>query len=102
MPGTLAHQGATIKCPHGGSVVVVPASRARVSGQAVAVASPYAVIGCAAANPPPLCATGKWLTFSARILADGQPVVLLSSTSASAPSGLPVAIAQTQTRVAGT
>ena len=102
MPGTIAHQGATIKCPHAGTVVIVPATRAKLTGQAIAIASVYTVAGCAAANPPPLCTTGKWTSFSTRVKADGQPVVLLSSTSLSAPSGVPVVIAQTQTRVVGT
>lgn len=102
MPGALAHQGAQIKCPHGGTVVVVPATRARVSGQAIAIASVYTVAGCTAANPPPICATGKWTSFSTRVFADGQPVVVSSSTSTSAPSGLPVVIAVTQLRVVGT
>jgi uncharacterized Zn-binding protein involved in type VI secretion len=102
MPGFVIHQGATVNCPHGGKVVMAPSLRVKVSGQPVALASMYAVVGCAGPTPPGPCATGKWLTFSTRVFADGQPVVLTDSTSLSAASSTPVTIIQSQFRVKGT
>ena len=98
MPGFIVHQGAAVKCPHGGQAIMVPATRVRVSGMSVALASVYTVAGCGGPTPPGPCATGKWLTFSTRVFADGQPLVLLDSQSLSAASGTPLIIAGTQVR----
>lgn len=102
MPGFLIHQGATVQCPHGGRAVVVPSVRVKVSGMPVAMASVYAVGGCAAPSPPGTCVSGKWMTFSLRVKADGQPVVLTDSQSLSVASGTPLLIVQSQVRAQGT
>lgn len=102
MPGFLIHHGATVKCPHGGRATVVPSVRVKVSGMPVAIASVYAVRECAAPSPPGTCVSGKWLTFSLRVKADGQPVVLTDSQSLSAASGTPLLILKSQIRAKGT
>lgn len=102
MPGFLIHQGATVKCPHGGRAVVVPSLRVKVSGMPVAIASVYGVRDCTAPSPPGTCVSGKWVTFSVRVKADGQPVVLTDSQSLSAASGTPLVILLSQLRAQGT
>ena len=82
MPGFLFHVGATAFCPHGGMVLVVPASpRVFVSGQPVAtLGDTYLVTGCAfvPAKPQP-CVTVRWLTPATRVLVNGQPAILQAS-----------------------
>jgi uncharacterized Zn-binding protein involved in type VI secretion len=101
MPGFVVHQGANVQCPHGGRAIVVPAARVKVSGMPVAVASVYSVGGCVAPTPPGTCTGGKWVTFSLRVKADGQPIVLSDSQSLSAASGTPLLIIGGQVRVKG-
>jgi len=104
MPGFLVHVGAQVMCAHGGQAQpTVPNSRVTVSGQpTVAITPPYTVAGCTL--PPPTvangpCVTATWSTGSTRVLSNGQPLVLISSTSVCAPTGTPLVITTTQTRV---
>jgi hypothetical protein len=104
MPGFLVHVGAQVMCAHGGQAQpTVPNPRVTVSAQpTVTIAPPYVVAGCTL--PPPIaangpCVTATWITGSTRVLSDGQPLVVLSSTSICAPTGTPLIITVTQTRV---
>ncbi len=106
MPGFLLHAGATVMCAHGGQAqptVVNP--RVTVSGQpVVTISSPYVVAGCA--MPPPSagngpCVTAQFITSATRITCDGQPVLMLDSQAICTPTGTPLIIAVTQTRVTG-
>lgn len=104
MPGFLVHVGAQVMCAHGGQAQpTVPNPRVVVSGQpTVTIVPPYAVAGCALPPPPAAngpCVTATWLTGSTRVLSLGQPLVVQSSTSICAPTGTPLLIAVTQTRV---
>jgi hypothetical protein len=106
MPGFILHVGATVQCAHGGQATpTAPFPRVLVSGQPVTTLSaPYLVAGCS--MPPPAagngpCVTGQWLVGATRVLAGGQPVLLQSSTAICAPTGAPLLIAVTQSRVAG-
>lgn len=107
MPGFLLHVGATILCTHGGQVQpTVPNPRVRVGGQpTVTQAAPYVVAGCAL--PPPIaangpCVTAQWLIGALRVTSNGQPLLLQTSQAICAPTGTPVNIVVTQTRVRGT
>jgi len=106
MPGFLLHQGATVLCTHGGQAQpTTPAPRVLVSGMPiVTIAAPYVIAGCPFSPPggngP--CVTGQWLVGAARVFANGQPVVLQSSNSICTPTGTPMLIVATQTRVVGT
>src|ERR1700680_3458560 len=107
MPGFLLHFGATVLCSHGGQAqptAVQP--RVMVSGQpVVTIAAPYVVAGCALPPPPAAngpCVTGQWTTGSVRVTSNGQPLVVLSSVAICAPSGTPLLIMVTQTRVTAT
>ncbi len=104
MPGFLAHVGATVICAHGGQAQpTVPNPRVSVMGQPTAtIAAPYAVVGCTlppptAANGP--CLTGMWTVGSTRVTSNGQPLVIVSSVGLCAPSGTPLLVSVTQTRV---
>jgi hypothetical protein len=107
MPGFLVHVGATVLCSHGGQAqATVPNPRVSVSGQpSVAMTSPYVVAGCAFPPPPAAngpCVSAQFLTGSVRITSNGQPLLLLDSQALCVPTGTPLLITVTQTRVTGT
>jgi hypothetical protein len=106
MPGFLLHLGATVLCSHAGSAqptAVEP--RVLVSGQPVVTQpAPYTVAGCT--MPPPTagngpCVTASWTTAATRVKANGIPVLLFDSQATCAPTGTPVIVTVTQTRVLG-
>ena len=105
MPGPLLHIGATVLCSHGGQATPsAPNPRVLVSGQpVVTMAAPYMVAGCAfvplAGNGP--CVTAQWVVAATRVLAGGQPVVLLDSQAICAPTGTPLLPLVAQMRVIG-
>lgn len=107
MPGPLLHVGATVQCSHGGQATpTVPDPRVTVSGQAVTTQpNPYVVAGCSMPPPPNgngPCVTASWIMGATRVTAGGQPVLLLDSQAICTPTGTPLLIVQTQTRVIGT
>ncbi len=105
MSGPLLHIGATVTCSHGGQAVpTTPSARVLLSGQpAVAQASPWTVAGCGftppTGNGP--CVSATFVVAATRVLIDGVPAVLQSSTSICAPTGTPLIPVQAQTRVIG-
>jgi len=107
MPGFLLHVGATVTCSHGGQAQpTVPNPRVTVMGMpTVTLTAPYVVAGCAFPPPPVAngpCVTGQFVVGSVRVTSLGQPLLLLTSTGICAPTGTPLLIAATQTRVLGT
>src|SRR5450755_551850 len=106
MPGFLVHVGATVLCSHAGQATpTAPNPRVLVSGQpTVTVSAPYVVAGCAMPPPPAgngPCVTAQWLMGSTRVLSNGQPLVLFDSLAICVPTGTPLMIVVTQTRVVG-
>jgi len=103
MPGYLLHLGATVLCSHGGQAQPASASpRVTVTGQAIALQPiPYTVTGCGLAPNSPPCVTAQWTTAATRILSSGQAPVLFDSQAICSPTGQPLQILQTQTRVTG-
>jgi len=104
MPGTAVHLGATVLCAHGGQATpLVVNPRVLVSGMPVAtLTSPYIVAGCAlTGTPSPPCVTAQWITGATRVLVAGTPVLLNLGQSVCAPSGTPLLVVTTQTRVTG-
>ena len=106
MPGFLVHVGATVQCTHlGVAQPTAPVARVMVMGQPVTtIAAPYSVAGCtfpSMSTGAPPCATGQWVRGAARVFALGQPLVLLDSQSICTPTGTPLLILATQTRVTG-
>lgn len=114
MPGPVVHVGASVICPHAGSVSVVSANtRVLVGGQpAATIADNYPVAGCPFQVPigtgtkPQPCVTARWLTPATRVLVNGQPVIIQTSTGIcqsveQIPQGPPTVVAA-QPRVVAT
>ncbi|MDI1298076.1 hypothetical protein [Methylotenera sp.] len=103
MAGFLVNAGAQVLCSHAG--VATPTAlnpRVLVSGQnTILITTPYAVAGCALSSPPANspCVTAQWLAGSQRVTSNGQPLVVQGGLSICAPTGMPLIIAATQTRV---
>jgi hypothetical protein len=107
MPGFLLHVGASVLCSHAGQAQpTVPNPRVTVMGQpTVTLGTPYAVAGCTLPPPPGAngpCVSAQFLTAAARVTSGGRPLLLLDSQAICAPSGTPLVISATQTRVTGT
>src|SRR5215468_7927045 len=106
MPGFLLHVGATVLCSHAGQAQpTAPNPRVLVNGTpTVTLAAPYVVAGCALPPPPAAngpCVTAQFVTAATRVTSNGQPLLLLDSQAICAPTGTPLIIAVTQTRVTG-
>ena len=106
MPGTLLHVGATVLCAHAGQAQpTVPNPRVTVNGMpTVTLASPYVIAGCTL--PPPTagngpCVTAQFVSAATRVTSNGQPLLLLDSQAICAPTGTPLIVVATQTRVTG-
>lgn len=106
MPGFLLHMGATVTCAHGGQATpTMPYTRVMVGGQPIiTLPTMYAVAGCAFPPPPVAsgpCVTANFVIGSTRILAGGTPVLLSDGQAVCVPTGTPLIVAVTQTRVKG-
>ena len=104
MPGFLVHVGATVLCSHVGQAQpTVPNPRVTVMGQpTVAITAPYVIAGCVLPPPPAAngpCVTAQFVTAAIRVTSNGQPLLLLDSLAICVPSGTPLIIVMTQTRV---
>lgn len=107
MPGFLVQVGAQVLCAHGGQATAsVPNPRVTLGGPpSVLTTSPFLIAGCALPPPPAAngpCVSGQWLTGTTRVLSNGQPLVVQAGTSLCAPSGTPMMVVATQTRVTAT
>jgi hypothetical protein len=107
MPGFVVHFGAQVLCAHAGRATpTAPNPRVTVSGQSVVtLATPYIVAGCTmpsptAGNGP--CVSAQFVSAATRVTASGQPLLLFDSQAICAPTGTPLTIVQTQTRVTAT
>ena len=111
MPGPIFHVGAQAICPHAGTVTTISSNtRVLVSGQPVAtLADTYVVAGCPFQVPGPKpqpCVKVQWLVPATRVMVNGQPVILQTSTGLclsveQIPQGPPTVVA-TQPRVVAT
>jgi hypothetical protein len=110
MPGPLYNVSAVAICPHGGQVQTI-SSNARVLAMGLPVATmadQFLVAGCAFAlgTVPHPCVRVQWLVPAVRVLINGQPPILQTSTGLAvaadqAPQG-PPAVIVTQLRVVAT
>lgn len=77
MPGFMLTADAVVNCAHGGEVQFVPAqSRVLVAGApVVTMADQLIVAGCAGVSGV-VCTVVQWFGVAARVLADGQPVLV--------------------------
>jgi len=106
MPGFLLHLGAMVQCSHAGQATpTVTNPRVTVMGQpTVTLTAPYVVAGCTFPPPPAAngpCVTAQFITSATRVTFLGQPLLLLDSQAICAPTGTPLLIVTTQTRVTG-
>ena len=106
MPGFLLHLGATVQCAHVGQATpTVVNPRVTISGQpTVLLTSPYVVAGCTLPPPPAAngpCVTAQFVSAATRLTSNGQPLLLFDSQAICAPTGTPLMILVTQTRVTG-
>ncbi len=105
MPGFLLHQGATVQCSHAGQAQPTATNpRVKVSGQPIVTQSnSYVIAGCSFAPPSGNgpCANAQWTTAAKRVKAGGVPVLLQDSQATCTPTGTPLNIMRTQTRVRG-
>ena len=107
MPGFLLHVGATVTCLHVGQAQPsVPNPRVKVMGMpTVTVAAGYMVAGCTlpalSSGTQPPCVSAQWTTAATRLTSNGQPLLLLDSQATCVPTGTPLLIIATQTRVTG-
>ena len=104
MPGPLVHAGATVQCAHGGMAQPTqPDPRVKVMGMpVVTIAAPYTIAGCTFPPPPAgngPCVTAQWLAGTTRVFASGVPLVVQSSQAVATPTGAPLIVVATQTRV---
>ena len=89
MPGLMVHVGATVLCAHAGQ-----------AQPTVTMSAPWVVAGCTL--PPQAggpCVSAQWTTAATRVTANGVPLLLLDSQAVCAPTGTPLTVLQTQTRV---
>jgi hypothetical protein len=94
-----------VTCMHGGlAQPLVLSPRVLVSGQhIVTLVTPYSVTGCAlASTSTPPCVTALWVTGAARVFANGAPVIIQTSQAVCTPTGTPLNVIVTQTRVTAT
>ena len=114
MPGPVVHVGASIICPHAGTVSVITSNtRVLVGGQpAATLADTYPIAGCPFQIPTPggpkpqPCVTARWFTPATRVLVNGQPVIVQTSSGLcqsieQIPQGPPTVVAA-QPRVVAT
>lgn len=111
MPGPLFHVGGQAMCSHAGQVTAVSSNtRVFVSGMPVAtMADVYTIAACTFTLPngtPMPCLTVTWATPATRVLINGTPPILQTSTgttnnAAQVPQGT-ASIVTSQTRVIGT
>jgi hypothetical protein len=109
MPGLILHQGAQVKCSHAGTATPTSVvANVTVGGQPIVVATAqYSIAGCtmpppSAGNGPCVTATFIPATAATRVTSGGQPVLLNTSQATCVPTGTPLVIATTQTKVTAT
>jgi len=102
MPGLAVQMGATVICAHGGQATpTTPAPRVQFTNQpAVTMTAQWVVAGCGLTGTgPPPCATAQFLVGATRVTTGGAPLVIQSGTSTCIPTGTPLQVLVTQTRV---
>jgi hypothetical protein len=105
--GFVLDSGATIMCPHGGKVMVVPSNTTvQVGGKFALLATDvFTVSGCPFSTPagPMPCVAVQWTTHALFTQVNGVPVLLSDSVGlATGPSGGgPVTVTGFQTQVQG-
>lgn len=98
----MLHLGAQLICAHAGPATpTAPVPRVTLGGNAaVTMASPWLVSGCALTpTGAPFCVSATFVTAATRVMVEGQPALLLDSVAVCAPTGTPLQVLASQTRV---
>src|SRR4051794_24837466 len=113
MPGPVLHTSATVSCPHGAPLTIVPsAPRVMVTGLPVAVLTDQGLVaGCPFTVPvvppkPQPCVSTRWMLGATLVTSGGQPVLInpvgaLCLSAEQIPGGPPT-VSSSQTRVVAT
>ncbi len=104
MPGFVLHIGASVLCAHGGQAQAsAPNPRVTVSGQpSVTLPAPWLIAGCALPPPPAAngpCVSAQFVSAATRATSNGQPLLLFDSQAICVPTGTPLLVVGSQTRV---
>lgn len=104
MPGFVLHAGASVLCAHGGQAQAsAPNPRVTVSGQpSVTLPAPWLIAGCALPPPPAAngpCVSAQFVSAATRATSNGQPLLLFDSQAICVPTGTPLLVVGSQTRV---
>ena len=104
MPGFLIHVGASVLCAHGGQAqATTPNPRVMVSGQpSVTLPAPWLIAGCVLPPPPAAngpCVSAQFVSAATRATSNGQPLLLFDSHAICVPTGTPLLVVGSQTRV---
>jgi hypothetical protein len=107
MPGHLLTTSATVTCAHQGQAQAGgPAVRVRLGGSpAVYLSPPWTIAGCT--FPPPNagngpCVTGTFTSGTIRVTSNKQPLAIQQAPGQCVPTGTPLTVSRTQTRVRAT
>jgi hypothetical protein len=106
MPGFVLHLNAAVTCAHAGQAIPMSVvANVLVMGQpVVTLAAQYSVAGCVFPPPPVAngpCLTAEFVLSATRVSSFGVPLLLQDSQAICAPTGTPLLIVATQTRVFG-
>jgi hypothetical protein len=102
MPGFLMQVGATVMCSHGGqAVAAAPNPAVTLEGMPTCLLpDPWMVAGCIGIPPAvPPCVTAQWVVGTTRVTSNGMPLLVMSSQAVCVPTGTPLIVVVTQTRV---
>jgi hypothetical protein len=103
--GLLVQQGATVLCAHGGQASpTATAPRVTLSDRsAVTQPPPWTVSGCPLpTNAGGPCVTATWTSGTRRVRTQGQSLVVQDGGATCTPTGVPLTVTVTQTRVRAT
>lgn len=106
MAGPIVIMSASVTCSHGGTATpATSGGRVTINGQpVVTVATSYTVASCSFyppyGNGP--CVNGQWTNAATRVKVEGQPVILLEHQGTCTPTGTPLIVASTQSKVTAT
>jgi len=103
--GELVEQGATVTCAHQGTATPGSVnSRVKVGGRpTVLVPPPWTVAACTLTpNAGGPCTTATWTAGTTRVTSGGQPLVVSTGSATCTPTGVPLQVTASQTRVSAT
>lgn len=107
MPGLLLTESAEVRCAHSGTAAPVSGNpKVLLGGQrCVLHGVPHLVSACPLPPPPGAngpCVVGYWQTATTRVTSFGIPLAIQESPGTCLPTGAPMIVLSTQTRVIAT